>query len=382
MEIEVREVKGKADLKKFIYLPEKIHKGHSNWVPPIYMDDHVYFNPKKNKSFSYCDTVLLLACRDSKPVGRIMGLIVKPYNESHHEQHARFAWMECENDPAVFNALMGSVENWARDKGMTHLVGPLAFSDKDPQGFLIEGYHEPVVIASNCNYPFMVELTEKAGFIAKVDLVVYKIPVPETMPPVYSLVAERFSKRDTDLRIVEFSSRRKVRPYIHRVLGLVNQTFTDIYGFLPFSEDEMTDFANRFLYLINPAYIKVVLNKTEEVVAFVLGMDDISKGIQKARGRLVPFGWIHLILAARRSKQLNLLLGAIRSDYQGRGLDMLMGAKLIESARKRGKTTLDSHLELEYNYKVRAEMERMGGKVYKRFRIFQKELIPCSCLCR
>jgi hypothetical protein len=138
----------------------------------------------------------------------------------------------------------------------------------------------------------------------------------------------------------------------------------------------MTDFANRFLFLINPAFIKIVLNKNEEVVAFVLGMDDISKGIQKARGRLVPFGWIHLILAARRSKQLNLLLGAIRSDYQGRGLDMLMGAKLIESARKRGKSTLDSHLELEYNHKVRAEMERMGGKVYKRFRIFQKELVP------
>ncbi len=374
MEIEVREVNGKADLKKFIHLPEKIHRGHSNWVPPIYLDDHVYFNPEKNKSFSYCDTILMLACRDSVPVGRIMGLIVKPYNEIHHEQHARFAWMECENDPAVFNALMKSVESWARKKGMTHLVGPLAFSDKDPQGFLVEGYHETVVIASNCNYPYMVELTERAGFISKVDLVVYKIPVPETMPAIYTHVAERFSRRDTDLRIVEFISRRKVRPYIHRVLGLVNQTFTEIYGFLPFSEDEMTDFANRFLFLINPAYIKIVVNKTEEVVAFVLGMDDISKGIQKARGRLIPFGWIHLILAARRSKQLNLLLGAIRSDYQGRGLDMLMGAKLIESARKRGKTTLDSHLELEYNHKVRAEMERMGGKVYKRFRIFQKEL--------
>jgi hypothetical protein len=157
-------------------------------------------------------------------------------------------------------------------------------------------------------------------------------------------------------------------------LGLVNQTFTEIYGFLPFSKEEMVDFANRFLFLINPRYIKVIVNGKEEAVAFVLGMDDISRGIQKAKGKLIPFGWIHVLIAAKKSKQLNLLLGAIRPDYQGRGLDMLMGARLLESASQTGKTTLDSHLELDYNTKVRAEMERQGGKVYKRFRIFQKEL--------
>ena len=374
MSIVIKEVSGKNELKKFILLPAKIHRGHSNWVPPIYMDDRIYFDSKKNKSFSYCDTILLLAWRNDQVIGRIMGIICRPYNEIHQEQHARFAWMECENDPEVYRALMVAIENWAREKGMTHLVGPLAYSDKDPQGFLIEGYNEPVVIASNCNYPYMVELTDQYGFSPKVDLVVYKIPVPDKMPPVYSLIGERFTKHETDLKVIEFSSRSQVKPYIHKVLGLVNETFTDIYGFLPFSEAEMTDFANRFLFLIDPAYIKVIINGKMEVVAFVLGMDDISQGIRRAKGKLIPFGWIHLLLAARKSRQLNLLLGAVRPDYQGRGLDMMMGAKLIESARKKGKTTLDSHLELEYNRKVRAEMERMGGKVYKRFRIFQKEL--------
>ncbi len=136
----------------------------------------------------------------------------------------------------------------------------------------------------------------------------------------------------------------------------------------------MDDFANRFIFLINPQYIKLVIDPADEVVAFVVGMDDLSKGIRKARGRLIPFGWIHLVLAARRTKQLNLLLGAIRPDYQGRGLDMLMGSKLLISARKAGKTTMDSHLELEQNLKVRAEMERMGGVVYKRFRIYLKKI--------
>lgn len=376
MKIEIRRVTTRSDFRHFIYLPEKIHRNHANWVHPIYLDDREYFDARKNKAFTYSDTILLLAWRGNVPVGRIMGIIVRPYNELHGERHARFAWMETENDPEVYAALMQAVEQWGREKGMTHLVGPLAFSDKDPQGFLVEGFDEPVVIASNCNFPYMVELTENYGFAVKENLVVYKVPVPEELPPIIAKIEERHRRNESGLRVVEFTSRRKVRPYIHKVLGLVNQTFTEIYGFWPYTVKEMDDFANRFLYLINPRYIKVVVNRADEAVAFIVGMDDLSEGIRRARGRLIPFGWIHLLRAARRSKQLNLLLGAIRPDYQGRGLDMLMGGKLLESARKAGKTTMDSHLELEQNLKVRAEMERNGGKVYKRFRIYIKNLDP------
>ncbi len=374
MKIEVRPVITRSEFRHFIYLPEKIHQGHANWVHPIYLDDWTYFDARKNKSFTYSDTILLLAWRGDVPVGRIMGIIVRPYNELHGEQHARFAWMETENDCEVYAALMQAVEQWGREKGMTHLVGPLAFSDKDPQGFLVEGFDEPVVIASNCNFPYMVELTENYGFAVKENLVVYKVPVPEELPPIISRIEERHRKNESGLRVVEFTSRRKVRPYIHKVLWLVNQTFTEIYGFWPYTEREMDDFANRFMFLINPRYIKLVVTPADEVVAFIVGMDDLSEGIRRARGKLIPFGWIHLLRAARKTKQLNLLLGAVRPDYQGRGLDMLMGGKLFESARKAGKCTIDSHLELEQNLKVRAEMERNGGKVYKRFRIYIKEL--------
>ncbi len=374
MKIEIRPVITPSDYRHFIYLPEKIHRDHANWVHPIYLDDREYFNPKKNKSFSYCDTVLYLAWKDGRPAGRIMGIIHHPYNNLHGEKHVRFSFMETWNDPEVFGALINAVEAWGREKGMTHLVGPLGFSDKDPQGFLVEGFDKPVVIASNCNFPYMVDLTENYGFAPKTNLVVYQVPVPEVMPPIIGKIVERYSRNETGVRVVEFTSRRKLRPYIHRVLGLVNDTFNEIYGFWPYTEKEMDDFANRFLFLINPRYVKVVVNKEEEAIAFVVGMSDMSEGIRKARGRLVPFGWIHLIRAARRTKQLNLLLGAVRPDYQGRGLDMLMGGKLLESARKTGKTTMDSHLELEHNTKVRAEMERMGGKVYKRFRIYIKGL--------
>lgn len=374
MSVEVREVATAADFSQFLYLPEKIHRDHTNWVHPIYLDDKDYFNPKKNKSFAYCDTIRLLAWRDGKAVGRVMGIIHHPYNQLHGERHARFSWLETWNDPEVYAALMGYLEVWGRGKGMTQIVGPLGFSDKDPQGFLTEGFDEPVVLASNANFPWMVTLTEAYGFEARTRLVVYKIPVPEVLPPIIARVEERFRQRDSGLRVLEFTSRRKVRPYIHKVLKLVNLTFTEIYGFWPYREDEMDDFANRFLYLIDPRYIKVIVNREEEAVAFIVGMDHIGEGIRRARGRLLPFGWVHVLLAARRSRQLNLMLGAIHPDYQGRGLDMLMGARMLDSARATGKTVMDSHLELESNTKVRAEMERMGGKVYKRFTIYGKAL--------
>lgn len=372
--IVVQEVKSKSELKKFIHLPAAIHQNHSNWVPPIFMDEWEFFNPEKNKSFDSCDTILLLAYNENKPVGRIMGIIHRKYNEKHQEKHARFAFFETWNDEEVASALIVSVENWAREKGMARLIGPLAFSDKDPQGFLIDGFNEPAVIASNCNFPYQVDLLEKNMFTKEVDLVVYQIKIPNPIPEFYQKIYERASRMNHGLRVLEFTSRRKVKPYIHPVLRLLNETFTEIFGFIPFSEAEMDDFANRYLFLINPRFIKVIVNNENKIVAFVIGMSHIGDGIQKAKGYLFPFGIFKIFSAGKKSQQLNLLLGGVDPAYRGKGLDVLMGVKMLNSAIALGKTTIDSHLELEHNTKVRAEMEKLGGRVYKRFRIFRKEL--------
>ncbi len=373
-QITIQEVKSKNELKKFIHLPAAIHQNHANWVPPIYMDEWGFFNPKKNKSFDSCDTILLLAYRGEEVVGRIMGIIHRKYNEKHQEKRGRFAFLETWNDEAVGSALLRTVENWAKEKGMNQLVGPLAFSDKDPQGFLIEGFDEPAVIASNCNFSYQVDLLEKNNYTKEVDLVVYQIKIPNPIPEFYLKIQERAVRQNQNLQVLEFTSRRKVKPYIHPVLRLLNSTFTEIFGFIPFTEAEMDDFANRYLFLINPRFIKVIINGQNEVVAFVIGMSHIGEGIQKAKGYLFPFGIFRIFAAARKSKQLNLLLGGIDPAYRGKGLDVLMGVKMLESASSQGKTVIDSHLELEYNTKVRAEMERMGGVVYKRFRVFGKDL--------
>jgi hypothetical protein len=374
MEINVRPVCSKGELRKFIHLPAKIHKGHDNWIPPLYSDEWEYFDSDRNKAFEYCDVIMLLAYRGNEPVGRIMGIINRKYNEIHREKNARFNFLEAYDDREVIQDLMNHVEAWAKIKGMHKLVGPLGFSDKDPQGYLIEGFHQPVVIASHCNYEYMIGHMKALGFSKDIDLVVYHIKIPHKIPEIYLKIAERARRNNPGIRLLEFTRRRDLKGWVRPIFTLINETFTNIYGFMPFTLEEMDDFANRYLLIMNPRFIKVLITERNEVAAFVIGMPDISRGIKHSRGYILPIGIVQILVAGRLTRQLNLLLGAIHPDYQNRGLDTIMGVAMLDSARKGKLSHIDSHLEMESNSKVRAEMEYMGGKVYKTYRVFGKPL--------
>jgi hypothetical protein len=375
MEVVVKEVITKQDRKKFIYLPARIHKGHPNWVPPIYMDEWDFFNPEKNKSFGYCDYILLLAYRGDEVVGRVMGLINHRYNQVKNENNARFSYLETFNDQEVVHALLSRVEDWARSKGTEKIVGPIGFSDKEPQGYLVEGFDEPVVLVANCNFKYQVDLLVNEGYGPEINLVSYKIPIAETTPPIYSRVLPRLEKLNSEFRIVEFTSRWKLRKYIHPVLELTNRAFKEIYGSMPYEEKEMDDFANRFIFLLDPKYVKVVENQQGEVIAYTVAMPDITSGLQKSKGRLIPFGLFTALRSGKKSNRIVALLGAIDSPYRGRGLDVMMGVKILNSARKDGKTEIDSHLVMESNHAMRGEYEHLGGVLYKRYAIFAKQLM-------
>jgi len=374
MNIDIKEVTTRRDLKKFIYLPEKIHAGHQNWVPPIYYDEWKYFDPEKNKAFAYCDTVMLLALRGKKVVGRIMSIINSRYNQYKKEKTARFGYLETEEDEEVVQALLGFVEDWARKKGMNMIVGPYGFSDQDPEGFLIEGFEHRATIATYYNFEWMPPMVEKMGYSKDVDYFVYKLDVPKEFPDFYKRIYERIQRKG-NFEIVEFRKKKELKPWINPVLHLMNECYSgsDIYGYTPLDEEEMADLAKRYLPVIDPRFVKVV-KKGDEIVAFIIGMPDMTEGIQKARGRLFPFGFVKILRAAKKTRQLDLLLGAIKEKYRGRGLDVLMGVKMILSAHEAGLEMMDTHHEMETNVRVRAEMEKMGGKIYKKFRIYQKQL--------
>jgi ribosomal protein S18 acetylase RimI-like enzyme len=371
-ELVIKEVLTKKDLREFIYLPEKVHKHEPDWLPPIYMDEWELYDKKKNKSYQYADALLLIAHRDEKPVGRIMGIVNNRYNAIHNEKNGRFCFMECYNEKEVFHALLAKVEEWVKQKGMVKIVGPLGFSDKDPQGFQIEGFEYPQFMTSANNSSYMPELIADEGYVKKVDLVNYLGKLPEKFPPIYEKVLTRF-ENTTDYKIVEFQSKKEIKPYILDVLELMNETFAEIYGFVPLNDKEKTDFAARYLPILDPKFVKI-LETNGKLIGFAIGLPDFSNGIRKAKGKLLPFGIIKILLDSRRSKKLLMMLGGVKKEYRGKGLEVLMGVKILQSGIKHKMNMLDSHLVLEDNTRMRAEYERVGCQVVKKFRIYEKEL--------
>jgi hypothetical protein len=220
---------------------------------------------------------------------------------------------------------------------------------------------------------------EAEGYVKDMDYVVYKIDVPKVMPEFYNRIYERAMRKGV-FEVLDFRNKKELKPWVRPILALMNECYLEgnIYGFAPLDEKEMDDLARRYMPILDPRFIKVV-KKGDEVAAFIIGIPDMSEGIRKARGRLFPFGFIHILRSAKKTKQLDLLLGAVKEKYRGQGLDVMMGVRMLKSAQAAGLEIIDTHHEMETNVKVRGEMERMGGTIYKRFRVFSKAtIIACG----
>lgn len=372
MSVKIKPVQKRKELKEFINLPAEIHKNDPNWVPPLYSEEWKYFNPEKNEAFSCSDVIQLLAYRNERAAGRIMGIINYRSNDYRQEKNARFGYLECWDEQETAHALLEFIENWAKEKGMNKIVGPMGFTDQDPEGFLISGFEYNPSLATCSNFKYIIRLLENEGYTKEVDYVVYKLDLPEEIPQFYKKICARVSRKN-EYQLMEFSGKRKLKQYIRPVFKLMNSCFEGLYGYLPLDENEMDKLAKRYWPLVDPRFIKIVL-KNDEVIGFIIGVPNISQGLRKAKGHLFPFGILHIIYSTRNSKQLDLMLGGIKKEHRGRGLDVLLGMKTIESAQKAGYKLIDSHHELETNILMHAEMERLGGKVYKRYRIFKKKI--------
>lgn len=372
MPIEIKEVSTRKELRKFVLLPAKIRRNYDNWVPPVYFDDMGYLNPARNFQFDTCSHIHLIAIENKEVLGRVIGLIHHEYNALNHEKTARFCWPDACDDPLITSSLMQALEEWARKQGMDKLIGPLGFSDKDPQGLQIEGFDYEPANTAPCNPPYLPQHYELLGFSKEIDLVSYCFDVPKVMPELHRRILARISA-NTDYRLVQFNTKRELKKYIFPIFELINTTYTGIFGFKPMTDHEIRFMVKRYFPVVDKDFVKVVM-KGDELVAFVIAMPNMNAGLRKAKGRLFPLGLLHILRSARKTTQLDLMLGAIATPCRGIGLDTLMGVSLFESAIKRNMISIDSHLTMESNKLFRAEMERLDGKLVKRFRIYGKLL--------
>ena len=372
MAIQIREVKSRHDLKTFVYLPEKIHKDHKNWVPPFYSDEWKYFNPKYNRAFDYCEIILLNAYMDGKIVGRIMGINNKRHNIAKNENSARFALFESIDSQDVAHELLSYVEKWAIGLGLNKIIGPFGMTYHDPMGFMTEGFDKTPAVSTYSNFEYIIQLLEVEGYDTEENLFVYRLDMKNEIPAIHRRIYPKVLS-NPHVSKLHFKTKSDIKPYIVPILKLMNDCFNEILGYSILDEKEMKILAAHYLPVLIPKYVQVI-KYDDELAGFMIAMPNIARGIIASRGRLFPFGFVKILLAQKDRHQLDLLIGGILEKYRGLGIDVILGVDIIEMAKKTGFDIIDSHLELESNYKVRAEMEKLGGEVYKRYRIFRKNL--------
>jgi GNAT superfamily N-acetyltransferase len=371
--VEIREVTTQRQKKAFVRYPFKLYKRNDNWVPDMIGDELDNLDPEKNPAFKFCTLRLFLAYRDDKIVGRIAGLINRAYNEKWGVKRMRFCRTDFIDDDEVVDALFDTVENWAREEGLTEIHGPIGFSDFDKEGMLIEGFDIPTTIVTLYNAPYYKDQLERRGYAKEADWVEYQIKVPKEMPEKVVKFCDRSLER-YDLKVLNFDSMKDVMPYVPQVFDVTNEAYADLYGTVPFTPEMVDSYVDQFLKFINPRYVKIIVDKEGKVVAYGLGVPSMTKAFQRGKGRLFPLGLLFMLWAVKRPKVLDLYLVAIRKKYQGKGINAALLTEFNKQALEDGIAYAEANPELETNSQVQAMWKYFETKQVRRRRCFVKTL--------
>jgi hypothetical protein len=377
MKPDIKVVETKKDLKAFVKVPFTLFKDDPMWVPWLIRDEMDTFNEKKNPAYDHAETKLFIAYHDGRPVGRIAAILSHAANDKYKTKNLRFGWFDTIDDYDVTKALFDAVEEWGRERGMETLTGPHGFTDLDPEGMLIDGFDTLVTIVGYYNLKHNHAFAEKYGFTKDVDYFEFLTPVPhETgIPEKLLRIAERVKQR-SNVTVINFKSRKEVISRAEDVFVLVDEAFEEIYGTVPITRKQVDYYVKQYFSLIDKDLIKLAVNENNEAVGFILTFPNFSKAFQKAKGRLFPFGWYHLLKALKKTDIVDFYLAGVKKKYRGAGVDLLMVIETVKTGLARGFKYAESNLELEENTKVQALWKPFNPKRHRVRRIFKKQIAP------
>ena len=365
--VEIREVKTRSDLRKFVNYPNVLYRDVPQYIPSMIGDDLSDWNPKKNPAFSYCEAKCWLAWRDGKIVGRIGAILSKRANEKWGLKRMRFTQVDFIDDAEVSDALFRVVEDYAREKGCDEVHGPLGFTDLDREGMLVEGFDRRSMFITYYNHPYYIDHLTRLGYVKDVDWVEMLIDVPRDERTITRMakLSERVMKY-SNLHVAELKSRRDYKPWIEKVFRLVNTAYSGLYGTVPLDERQITRYAKKFIPLINP-----------ELACFVL--DDVAApsmalALKKSNGRLFPLGWIGVLRALKVNDTLDLFLVAVTPEYQNKAVNAIMMNHVLKGCLKMGIRKAETGPQLETNHQVQSQWNFFKTEQHKRRRCFVKHL--------
>ena len=377
MAVTIKKVTTKRELKRFIRFNYEMYKDNPYSVPDLFDDMLNTFNKKKNAAFEFCEADYFMAYKDGRPVGRVAAIINHKANRTWNKKEVRFGWIDFTDDAEVADALIQTVEQWGKERGMTHIQGPLGFTDMDAEGMLIEGFDQLGTMATIYNHPYYPQHMERMGFRKDADWVEYKIFVPEAIPDKHKRISDLI-QRKYNLKIKKYTSSKKIaRDYGQAIFELINEAYTPLYGYSALTQRQIDQYVKMYLPILDLRMVTLITDQDDKLVAVGISMPSLSRALQKSHGRLLPFGWYHLLKALffkHRAPVLDLLLVAVKPEYQNKGVNALLFSDLIPVYQQLGFEYAESNPELELNGKVQAQWEYFRTEQHKRRRAFIKEI--------
>lgn len=376
MAITIKKVTSRKELKTFIRFNYELYKNNPYSVPDLLGDMLNTYDRNKNAAFEFCEADYFLAYKDGRLVGRVAAIINHRANERWKVKNVRFGWIDFIDDEEVSAALLQTVENWGRERGMEAMQGPLGFTDMDAEGMLVEGFDQLSTMATIYNYPYYSKHMERYGMEKDVDWVEYRIKVPTDEPDKHKRISALVQKK-FGLQIKKYKSSKKiVREYGQKIFELVNEAYAPLYGYSPLSEGQIRQYVKMYLPILDLDMVTLVTDAEGELVAVGISMPSLSEALQKAKGKFFPFGWFHLLKALfwKHPDTLDLLLVAVKPEYRNKGVNGLLFSDLIKVYNQKGYVWAESNPELEMNEAVQRQWDYFEHTQHKRRRAYKKAL--------
>lgn len=373
MAIEIREVVTKKEIRKFMEFADILYKDEPNYIPPMFSDELRSASPKYNFNLEYCESRMFLAYENDKIVGRLRGIINHKYNDKNNLSHLRFDHFDVIDNIEVTKALFDTLAAWGKEKGLKEFNGPIGFNDLDKQGLLVDGFDIEGMFITNYNFPYHMEHLEKLGFVKDVDWVEYRVQIPTELNPRIIKLSEQILQRN-QYSIKKFKNKKELKPYLYKIFDVYNQAFAPLHGVVELMQKQIDQYVEQYLPIINLDYLSIVVDQSDELVAFGLLGPSLNDPMRKIKGRLFPFGFITLLKALKNPKVLDMYLVAVRPDKQGMGLNALLMYDITKNAMDNHVLYAETGPELEDNEKIQSFWKNYDAEIVRRRRCYIKKI--------
>ncbi len=376
MSVEIKEVQSRRELREFVNFPEKLYRHNPYYVPPLEFDQMDTLDQKKGAAQEFCDSKLYLAYKDGKLAGRVAAIVNRLANKQWNHKEVRFGWYDFIDDREVSKALMDKVEEFGRKYGMESVVGPLGFTDFDPEGLLIEGFDQLSTMALIYNYPYYVDHIEEMGFQKDADWIEYKIEVPKALPERVARMANIIEQR-ANVHVTPLTRKLiKEKDYAHKIFKIINECYKNLYNFTVLPEKMADKYIGFYLKVLDLNYVSLVENDKDEIVAFGITMPSIVRALQRSRGKLFPLGWWYLAksLFFKREEGVEMLLVGVNPEYRNSGVNTLVQLDMFKKYTDAGVKWAETNAILETNIKNQGQFKEFDRECKKRRRSYIKPL--------